>query len=848
MHKRLNFELLESRLALIAEGTGVAIDIQLDTTGVVGNISAVSDWGDNTQTGVSVSNGPARGPLTARFDYTYDTTGFFNVPERRQILQAAADIVFAKFSDQLTAIAPSGTNTWTAKFPNPATGQEVTVSNPSIAANELLIFVGARDLPGSEVALGGGGGFDSRGATAWLQNVRGRGQPGAISGANTDFGPWGGSVAVDPTVKWHFGPTTNGLDADEYDFLTAVSHELMHVLGFGIVQSYLRYVSGGAFNGPTAAASFGGVVPLSGDGVHWREGTQSSNQEALMDPTINGPGFRKLPTPLDVAALVDIGWNLIPQTVRVVGSHTYGDNGFFPTKVTLIGSQAGSRTFTLLNTSVENVAPALSQIPDQTARVGLPFSLTNLRVGTFQDQGFGPSETFQVTIDWGDGSPIERLGTTIDQNGSPGVPTRGSFGGEHTFSQPGTYRVTCRVEDDDGGFDQKSFNIVVLGQPTLRLTADRASIFEDGGDGAAFLTLNVEGLDPSQATTIDLVGNDPSEAVVPASVIVPAGSSQVSIPIAARDDRILDGSQMVEFVAKYAGVTSEPVRIEVLDRERFSVNLIADTVREDAGPGASVLRIARSDQDSTNAVVVQITSGSVAAATVPASVSIPAGASFFDVSVTAVDNRTVDGSRTTVITVQAGGYESGSAALTVLDYEPIQWVPQAIQLNEAADMGGKPVEIRLPSAAGPNGVTVGLSVDLPNQLNVPAQVIVPAGQDRVSFQISTINDSIVESPKSPVITATAAGYESAKLNVLLSDDDRSLWTNSANNFDVDSSGTVEAIDILLVINYIRRAGGTITLPTTRDPIGPPYVDVNGDGTLEALDILLVINQLRRLQN
>ncbi len=51
-----------------------------------------------------------------------------------------------------------------------------------------------------------------------------------------------------------------------------------------------------------------------------------------MDPSLNGQGIRKLPTPLDLAGLVDIGWNLIGQSVQVSGRHTYGDDLSTPFK------------------------------------------------------------------------------------------------------------------------------------------------------------------------------------------------------------------------------------------------------------------------------------------------------------------------------------------------------------------------------------------------------------------------------------------------------------------------------------------------------------------------------------
>ncbi len=842
--KKLLFEQLEARLAFTAEGGSIAIDTLVETTAIVGSPSAVADWGDGSKTNLTLSNGPTQGPLRARFDYTYDTSGFFNPPERRQILQAAADIVISKFADQLAAITPSGTNTWRARFFAPNTGALVEVNNLNVAANELVIYVGARDLPGSEVGAGGAGGLASSGTPAWLNAVKGRGQAGVLTNPRTDFAPWGGSIAVDPNVNWHFGPTTEGLDSNEYDFLSAISHEMMHVMGFGQVESpWPRLAAGGVFSGPNAIAANGGVaVPLDGDGLHWREGIVSVGQEALMDPSLNGTGIRKLPTPLDIASLVDLGWIPINQTVRVTGSHVYADNGSFPIQVTIAGSQAGARTSTVQNASIDNVAPTLKQTPDTTARAGATISIVDL--GVFEDPGFGSKETFQYTVDWGDGSPVEQGTATIDRAGSVGLTTIGSFDGSHTYQQAGLFRVKYRITDDDGGADEKSFAMQVLGPPKITIAVDRANVFEDAGVDAAFIALTLEGFDATKPNTIELFSDDTTEATVPSSVVVPAGNTTLSVPIAAVDDRILDGNRKVKFVARFGGLNSEPTELEVTDKELIQATLNVSTVREDAGPGAAVLRVSRSDLDDLTELIVNLNSSNPAAASIQPTVTIPAGQAFIDVSITAVDDSVVDGTQSTTILAVATGYLIGNATLSVLDYEPLQWVPNSLAINESAEVKESRFELTLPAPAGAGGVVVGLTASIEGQLAFPSQVAFAPGQQTATVSINAINDSIVESPKPIALDASAAGYTPSKLLIVITDDDRSPWTNSALNYDVDGSGTIDPIDVLQVINFLRRSG-TGNLPATRDPLGPPFIDVDGDGTVSPIDVLQIINELRR---
>ena len=68
------------------------------------------------------------------------------------------------------------------------------------------------------------------------------------------------------------------------------------------------------------------------------------------------------------------------------------------------------------------------------------------------------------------------------------------------------------------------------------------------------------------------------------------------------------------------------------------------------------------------------------------------------------------------------------------------------------------------------------------------------------------------------------------------------WQNSINRLDVNRSGSVEALDALVVINDLMRYGNRTLPPKSADYNGP-LRDVNGDGFASPIDALLVINSL-----
>ncbi|MDP1864571.1 MAG: hypothetical protein Q8K52_11780 [Thiobacillus sp.] len=257
---------------------------------------------------------PAFANIDIQFDYSYDTGSFFTSNAgSKSALESAASIFESRFSDNLSAIASSGQNDFNSIFFNPSDpfGSNVTLNSQSFAADVIRIYVGGANLGSSTLGLGGPGGFGCSGVGSFCTDADRRGQ-GATSGANpVDFAPWGGAISFDKaSTNWHFGSTTSGLDAGEFDFYSVAVHELAHVLGFGTADSFNALVSGTNFVGSST-----GTVELDGDQAHWASGTFSTfnglSQEAAMDPSI-ASGTRKYFTDLDFAAMQDIGWQVTP--------------------------------------------------------------------------------------------------------------------------------------------------------------------------------------------------------------------------------------------------------------------------------------------------------------------------------------------------------------------------------------------------------------------------------------------------------------------------------------------------------------------------------------------------------
>lgn len=267
---------------------------------------------------------PARARITFDFDYSLDS-GFFTAnPAAKTALERAATVYSDRLLDNFTDITPGNGNTWTAKFSNPSTGSLTQITDLTIPAGSMKVYVGGANLGGA-LGQGGPGGFTGDGDSEFASKLQYRGQTGAADNPPSDFARWGGTISFDKNVAWNFNLTAPA--AGKNDFLTVATHELAHVLGFGTSDAWRAQLTYngtqylGPFKGTKSTALYGSSVPLetptgTNSAQHFQNSLMSHvgtstgpAQETLMDPDIT-TGTRKKITVLDWAALDDIGWDL----------------------------------------------------------------------------------------------------------------------------------------------------------------------------------------------------------------------------------------------------------------------------------------------------------------------------------------------------------------------------------------------------------------------------------------------------------------------------------------------------------------------------------------------------------
>lgn len=306
--------------------------------------------------------------LLINLDYRYDSlaaggSDFFGASNpdgqgatARAAIRAAADVFEGLLADSLLAIptidpSPSGgTPVWHQSIIRPGTGQPYRISSAanaaddgltpftgdadefrdiSIAADEVLIYVGGASLGGLRAGYGGSGvAFYGTSDFNDLISLRGK--------APAAYATWGGYLLMDDdgSTPWHYDHAAP-VPAASTDMYSTALHEIAHILGLNLgSDAFNAFKSGDTWSGPSAVAAWNrdngtsfATIPLQPGDFHWADNTPDPEgpptvasfvigtttlQEAAMDPSLL-PGDRKFLTNVDAFALQDIGWKVVPE-------------------------------------------------------------------------------------------------------------------------------------------------------------------------------------------------------------------------------------------------------------------------------------------------------------------------------------------------------------------------------------------------------------------------------------------------------------------------------------------------------------------------------------------------------
>ncbi len=233
-------------------------------------------------------------------------------------------------------------------------------------------------------------------------------------------------------------------------------------------------------------------------------------------------------SPLDTFRLeVDWGdgssstFNYVAGTTTFAETHAYADEGDY--NVTLLIFDDDLRgNFFQLQTSVGNAPPVLSNLSATSVN---EHGFTTLSANLFDS---GALDTFNVSIDWGDGSPVQML--SLPAGTSSFAVNHQYFDDNPTGTPVDNYVVQVAVLDSDGAEDSGSTSVTVSNVAPKLENVVATTILENGTTTLSGEIVDPGTLDPF-TLEIDWGDGSPSQ-----TVLLPAGSTTFSVQHQYTDD------------------------------------------------------------------------------------------------------------------------------------------------------------------------------------------------------------------------------------------------------------------------------------------------------------------------
>jgi hypothetical protein len=251
------------------------------------------------------------------------------------------------------------------------------------------------------------------------------------------------------------------------------------------------------------------------------------------------------------------------------------------------------------------------------------------------------------------------------------------------------------VNATSGGLGSASKAMAVQDNETATLSITAPA---SGTEGATLQgTLQVSSA-PSSPVVVSLNSSDKTVLATPDTVVIPAGQTSVNFTMTLLEDTKITGARLVTVTGHVVNWTDGVASVSVVDNESKQLTLTFPTTVIEGGTGSGSVALTGTYPDP---VVVALSSSDSVSLTVPASVTIPVGATTVSFNLTAVENTLTDGARTVTVSASSPDFISGSRSLGVMDNDAHHFSFATI----ANQIKGVPFGVTI-TAQDVNGVTI----------------------------------------------------------------------------------------------------------------------------------------------
>jgi hypothetical protein len=342
---------------------------------------------------------------------------------------------------------------------------------------------------------------------------------------------------------------------------------------------------------------------------------------------------------------------------------------------------------------------------------------------------------------------------------------------------PGPVNVTFWVTDVRKHSSKRVvLRLTVKATQTVSIAATDPSASEPSAPGAFTVTRTGGGTTTplTVAYTVSGTATSSDYSALPGSVTIPTGNTSATIAITPADDDTIESTETVVLTitpqTAYIVGTANTATVEITSDDALptvTVSAFDSAAAEPSAPGS--FRITRTGRTTTSLLVSYSVSGTATSGTdyttLTGSATIPAGATFATVTVTPIDDTTVEIPETVIATLtESTRYTIGfsrTATVIITDDDVLPTV--TISATDAAS--AEPSGTGTFTATRTGGTTTALTVSYTlggtatsgsDYSAAPASSLtIPIGATSATITVTPIDDALVESAETVIATLTA---------------------------------------------------------------------------------------------
>ena len=396
--------------------------------------------------------------------------------------------------------------------------------------------------------------------------------------------------------------------------------------------------------------------------------------------------------------------------------------------------------------------------------------------------------------------PLDPLRVT---NAATGVWT-----GEFTFPEPGAH-VRVGVRDNRG---RTSFSEPLAVRPLPVITLELPPLLVES-DPPPRYTGGVRLRRPAAVDlTVQLAAEPAPRLRVLAPAVLRAGETTAEFAFEVVNDLLPQIPVTATFTGTAVGWEVRPATTLLADDEPLTLSWrVGSQVMEGASQTATLL----ASSPSPGPLSIRLSSTEPSVIKLPRSVILPAGATEVTFEIRAYEDDLLTGLQTVELRAEVPGQSIARTTVTVPDNEPrlltLVLPPRISEADGSAQSG----TVRLGGRAA-EAVSVTLTSEDPSELVLPAQVVIPVGQDRIGFPLTVPDDPDQDGTRPVLVSATAAGFDGATARTEVADNDPHSFRFEG-SAEVHFAGqalplTITALDLNGEI--IPTFAGSVTLAAT----------------------------------